>query len=426
MSDSLSPSSPASPAQADSIKTVSWLGDARRGKFAANLVGFCRVLRRAGMAVDAERMARAQHSLALVGLAREDMEAALEAVLVSRAQDRIVFRELFAAYFRNPEVAQQLLSQLLPRSPQAAKPRHRPRVQEALAAARLPGQAPAPAKEELQLDAAMSASAKERLQQADFNQLSASEYQLVQQLARDVRLPLPLYTSRRSRVGNRGTGMHWAASFRAGARTGGELLQLKRRQRQRLPLPLLALVDVSGSMERYVRLLLAFLHAATSARRWPGLRSNFYSMGTRLYRLNAAFSQADPDAMLVQLNRIIEDFGGGTRLAECLAQLRQQHARQLVGGRTLVLLVSDGLDTGDAQSLEQELAWLRRHSARLVWLNPLLRYDGYLPLALGASVLHRYADVMLAVHNLQSLQKLAGHLSQLLGQAGSLPKPAPA
>ena len=416
--------SPAYAAPADSVKTVSWLGDARSGKFAANLVGFCRVLRRAGMAVDAERMARAQQSLALTGLARQDMEAALEAVLISRSQDRMVFRELFAAYFRNPEVAQQLLSQLLPRSPEASKPRHRPRVQEALAAARLPGQAAAPVKEEFKLDAAMSASDRERLQHADFNQLSASEYRLVQQIVRDVKLPLPLYASRRSRAGSRGAVMNWAASFRAASRTGGELLQLKRRQRRVLPLPLLALVDVSGSMERYVRLLLAFLHAATSAQRWPGLRSNFYSMGTRLDELNTAFAQADPDAMLGQVNRVIEDFGGGTRLAECLAQLRQQHARQLVGGRTLVLLVSDGLDTGDAQQLEQELAWLRRHSARLVWLNPLLRYDAYAPLARGASVLHRYADVMLAVHNLQSLQQLAGHLSQLMSQAGSLPKAA--
>ena len=404
-------------------QAVSWWGDARRGKFAPNLLGFCRALRRAGIAVDARRAAQAQQALALVGLAREDMEAALEATLLARAQDRQIFRELFAAYFRNPEVAQQLLAQLLPRAPEASAPRHRPRVQEALAAARLPGQAGAPAKEEFKLDAAMSASARERLRQADFNQLSASEYRLVEQLVREVRLPLPQYASRRTRAAQRGAAVHWAASFKAAARTGGELLQLRRRQRRELPMPWLALVDVSGSMERYVRLLLAFLHAATSTRRQPRLRRRVYSMGTRLHDLSAAFDHADPDAMLQAVNRAIDDFGGGTRLAECLARLRCAHARQLVGRRTLVLIVSDGLDTGDAAELAQELDWLRRHSARIVWLNPLLRYAGYAPLARGASVLHRHADAMLAVHNLNSLQQLAGHLACLMADAGAPRKP---
>ena len=193
---------------------ASWWGDARSGKLAANLVGFGRALRRAGLCVDAQRMALAQQSLGLVGLAREDMAAALEAVLVSRAQDRGVFREMFAAYFRNPEVAQQLLTQLLPRAPEAVAPRRRPRVQEAMATA-WPNTAPKPAQEEdeLLLDAAMSAGDRQRLRHADFEQLSASEYRLVQQLVRDIALPLPRYRSRRSLAAARGAQLHWQASL---------------------------------------------------------------------------------------------------------------------------------------------------------------------------------------------------------------------
>ncbi|MEG2050201.1 MAG: VWA domain-containing protein, partial [Comamonas sp.] len=126
------------------------------------------------------------------------------------------------------------------------------------------------------------------------------------------------------------------------------------------------------------------------------------------------FALSDPDAMLARVNVDLDDFGGGTRLGECLAQLRQQAARHLVGRRTLVLLISDGLDTGDAALLEQELLWLKRHSARIVWLNPLLRFEGYAPLAAGACVLHRHSHAMLAVHNLESLQQLATHLARLL------------
>jgi uncharacterized protein with von Willebrand factor type A (vWA) domain len=368
-------------AAVDAGERASWLGDARGGRLAGNLVGFARALRRAGVAVDAGRMALAQQALSLVGLAREDMAAALEAVLVSSAQDRAVFRELFDAYFRNPDVARQLLAQLLPQAPQPSAPRHRPRVQEALSPSRT-GQGRAAAEEELKLDAAMTASERHRLRHADFNQLSASEYLLVQRLARDIALPL------------------------------------LRRERLRRPLPWLALVDVSGSMERYARLLLAFLHAATSTRRHAGLRRQVFSFGTELRDLGPAFAEADTDAMLARANAAIADFGGGTRMGRSLGQLRRQHARHLVGRRTLVLIVSDGLDTGDPAELDRELAWLRRHSARLLWLNPLLRFDGYAPLAQGAGVLHRHAHAMLAVHNLESLQQLAAHLARLLAAPG--------
>ena len=247
-----------------------------------------------------------------------------------------------------------------------------------------------------------------------FNQLSASEYRLVQQLVRDIRLPLPSYRSRRTQLRPSGASVHWPASLKAAARTGGELASLRWRRRRKLPMPWLALVDVSGSMERYARLLLAFLHQASSPQRYPKLRRHVYSVGSSLRDLNSAFALSDPDAMLLRASSDIDDFGGGTRLGECLAQLRRQAGRHLVGRRTLVLLISDGLDTGEPQQLEQELQWIRRHSARLVWLNPLLRFEGYAPLAQGAGVLHRHSDAMLAVHNLESLQQLAIHLARLL------------
>ena len=118
--------------------------------------------------------------------------------------------------------------------------------------------------------------------------------------------------------------------------------------------------------------------------------------------------------MLAQAGQAIDDFAGGTRLGESLAQLRHAHARRLIGRRTLVLLVSDGLDTGEPDVLRAELQWLHRHSRRLLWLNPLLRFSGYAPLARGANELHRAADAMLAVHNLQALEDLARSIAALL------------
>jgi len=397
---------------------VHQLGDARRGKFADNLTGFGRALRRAGVPVDAARMALAQEAAMLVGLARADLAAALEAVLVAREQDRLVFRELFDAYFRNPELAQKLLAQMLPSAESRAEPApRRPRVAEALAPVRAASAPAERADDTVEFDAAMTASARERLRTADFNQLSASEYLLVQRLAQRVPLPLPRYKARRTRPGPHGGRADWPLALRRAMQSGGELLELPRRQRLRQPLPLLVLLDVSGSMERYVRLLLAFLHAATAPGSGAGSgagRRDVFAFGTALTDLTPAFASQDPDAMLARAGAAIADYAGGTRLAASLAQLRTQHARRLVGRRTLVLLVSDGLATDEPAALAQELAWLRRHSARLLWLNPLLRFAAYAPVARGAAELHRAADAMLAVHNLQSLQQLAASLAEVL------------
>jgi uncharacterized protein with von Willebrand factor type A (vWA) domain len=389
------------------------LGDARTGKFADNIAGFGRSLRRAGVRVDSARIALAQQAAQLVDVSRkDDLGAAMEAVMVSREQDRAVFRELFDAFFRDPKVAHKLLAQMLPSAESKAEPaRRRPRVQEALAPQKAFGHQPRPPQEEtVDLDAAMTASDAQRLRQADFNALGAAEYRLVERLAREIALPMPFVPARRSRPGVRGTQLHWARTLRHAARTGSELMELRRLQRSKERLPLLVLVDVSGSMERYARLLLAFLHAATRGQR----RRDVFAFGTQLTDLTQAFKLGDSDAMLAAAGAAISDYAGGTRLGESIATLRTQHARRLVGRRTLVLVISDGLDTGEPETLAAELAWLKRRCRSLLWLNPLLRFDGYAPLARGAAVLHRHADRMLAVHNLSKLEDLAAHLAAVM------------
>ena len=390
------------------------LGDARTGKLADNITGFGRALRRAGVRVDSSRIALAQDAALAVGVgAKADLSAALEAVMISREQDRLVFRELFDAYFRNPEIARKLLAQLLPSAEGSAEPsKRRPRVREALSPQQTYGHQAKPKQEDqkVEFDAAMTASDLQRLKHADFNALSGTEYRLVERLARDVRLPLPNFASRRTYPAGSGARLHWPGVMHQASRTGGELMHLPRLQRREQPLPLLVLVDVSGSMERYARLLLAFLHAAT--RRHP--RRDVFAFGTQLTDLTPAFRIADTDEMLAVASAAIEDFAGGTQLGASLASLRLHHARRLVGRRTLVLIITDGLDTGEPQDLAPELAWLRRASRRLLWLNPLLRFDGYAPSARGAAVLHAYAHGMLAVHDLSRLEDLAASLAALM------------
>ena len=388
------------------------LGDARTGKLADNIAAFGRALRRAGVPMDSSRIALAQTAAMLIGLDRkDDLAAALECVMIGQEQDRTVFAQMFEAFFRNPELAHKLLAQMLPQAQESAKatvPR-RARVQEALRAVSQSKNRPPAKDEEVELDAAMSASQAIRLHHADFQSLNASEYRLVEQLARSIPLALPHIKGRRTQTGPNGHRMDWTRAMRDAARQGGELIRLPLLQRRKQPLPLLILIDVSGSMERYARLMMAFLHQST--RQVP---RSVFAFGTELTDLSGPFRMADTDDMLLAVSEKISDFAGGTRLGLSLGQLRAHHQRQLTGRRTVVLLITDGLDTGSTSDLSQELAWLKRHCRKLLWLNPLLRFDGYAPIASGAQVLNRHADGMVAIHNMARLQDLAQAIMRLL------------
>jgi uncharacterized protein with von Willebrand factor type A (vWA) domain len=388
------------------------LGDARTGKLADNIVAFGRALRRAGVPIHSDRIALAQTSAMLVGISRkDDLAAALESVMICQEQDRAVFAQMFDAFFRNPELAHRLLAQMLPQAQEAAKAKvgQRARVQEALKSMSSAKQRPGPKEDEVQFDAAMSASQTIRLHHADFQSLNASEYILVEKLARNIPLALPKIRGRRTTPGEHGYRMDWSRAMRNTTRQGGELLRLPHLQQREQPLPLLILIDISGSMERYARLMMAFLHQSTKH-----VPRHVFAFGTELTDLSASFRMDDTDKMLISVSERIGDFAGGTRLGQSLEQLRIQHRRQLKGRRTMVLLISDGLDTGSMSDLSQELAWLKRHCRKLMWLNPLLRFDGYAPIASGAQVLHQHADGMMAIHNLSRLQDLANAIKLLL------------
>jgi uncharacterized protein with von Willebrand factor type A (vWA) domain len=387
------------------------LGDARSGKLADNLTGFGRMLRRAGLPVDSARISLAQQALGYVDVGRKsDVQAALESVLVSRQEDRQVFDDLFQAYFRNPEIAKQLMAQLLPQAKAESHPPARSaRAQEALQTPKTNQPSPTKQDDKIELDAAMSASDRAKLRHADFNQLSASEFKLIERLVRDISLPIPTIGARRRQFGRHGDQLNWRRLMQFAAKHDGDFLTLPMSRRQEVELPVLVLIDVSGSMERYARLMLAFLHQATRYQ-----QRSIFAFGTELTDLNAAFEQRDTDAMLAAANEAIADFGGGTQLGGALKAIRQGHRDAVIGNRTLVLLITDGLDTGDHGELAKELGWLTRQARATVWLNPLLRYDGYAPLAGGAQVLNSYVDHMLAIHNLEHLSMLASSLAELM------------
>ena len=378
-----------------------------------NLAAFARALQRAGVPIDSARVALAAQAAVQVGVARkEDLRFALEAVLVSRPQDRAVFEAVFDVFFRAPGDASALSLMREEASPERDQPEPsaaQRRAQEALAtpamAQPLHDMSDAPDDDPL----ALRASAFARLRQADFRSLSAQDMRHMQRLLRDVHLDLPRLRGRRVAASGQGTRLDWARAMQSAACHDGELVSLPHLQRRKQALPLLILVDVSGSMAVYARWLLAFLHQAT--RKVP---RSVFAFGTQLTDLNAAFRQPDTDAMLASVNRTVRDYGSGTRLGDALHGLLTQHARQLVGRRTVVLLISDGLDTGEPEALEVALRQLKRRTRRVLWLNPLLRFAGYTPSARGPEVLNRCVDGVLPIHNLNSLEDLAHAVAQVV------------
>ena len=376
-----------------------------------NIVHFARVLRKAGMPIGPDRVLAALAAIEVVGLdRRDDVHAALSAVMLDRHEQQVLFDAAFDAFWRDPKLLEQLMYLLLPKITGRGE-KHRPpranRLAEALAAPAKP-QAPNPAnqtaKEEVQFETQFSFSERERLQQADFESMTTAEYEWAKKLAE--RAPLPVHPVRRRR--------HEGAS-RGTLDLRSTLLHMARQPQTLTPAftqphietpPLVVLLDISGSMDRYARLFMHYVHGLT--RRY--LKVHTFTFGTRLTNITRSLKQRDPDVALKHADAQVHDWKGGTRIASCLNDFNRHWARRVLGANAAVLLVTDGLersaDDSDGQ-LGQVAAQLHRAAHELVWLNPLLRFDGFEPRAAGVRSLLPHVDRFLPVHNLASLADLA-------------------
>jgi len=395
------------------------LGDARSGKLVENLLGFGRALRRAGITVDSAKLSLASQALQWINLSqRDECYAALASTLLSRYQDQQVFNQVFEQYFKNPDLANQLLGQMLPKTEEKKSLQKNDRSRDALRGTEPSSNTGSPQEHKIELDASMTLSDLHRLRYADFNRLNSAEYQLIEQLAKRIKVNFPKMSSRRYRPDHRGHQLDFRKIIQSSIRLDNELLEMHWQRRKTYFLPLLILIDVSGSMERYARLLLSFLHAATLHH--PN--TEVLSFGTKLTYLTQSFTNHDTDRMLLEINNQIQDFASGTKLGTCLDTFNTQYSKLMVGKRTVVLLITDGLDTGSIEVLRNSLDKLKRQSKNILWLNPLMRYEAYQPIASGPAELAKIADKMIAIHNLQSLQELSKHLEQLLKETSSITK----
>jgi uncharacterized protein with von Willebrand factor type A (vWA) domain len=380
------------------------------GHLDSNVLYFVRMLRAAGLPVGPAKVIDALAAIEAVGIEnRGDFREALAAVLVSRREHLPIFEQAFDMFWRNPRLLEKMMAALLPKVSGGASD-----AAEALPARLAQAMLPPPATtgavddRETDLDAALSFSAREVLQHKDFATMTADELAQVRALLAKMRLPLPVKPVRRTVAASRGHAIDLRATLRRSVGAGGALTPLRFRARRRRPPPLCVLCDVSGSMDRYARMLLHFLHAVTNDRH----RVHVLTFGTRLTNVTRHLRHRDVDVALARVAVAVEDWAGGTRIGACLMEFNRKWSRRLLGQNAVVLLISDGLDADAGDGLAFEAERLAKSCARLVWLNPLLRYAGFEARPAGIRALMPYVDDFLPVHNLETLTDLARALAR--------------
>jgi uncharacterized protein with von Willebrand factor type A (vWA) domain len=392
-------------------------GDDRAGgKIAANIMHFARVLRAAGLPVGPGKVLDGFAAVQTVGLGnREDFYWALHAVFVNRRDQREIFDQAFHIFWRNPQLLERMSALILPTLVDQQPPDEAEEINRRLAEA-LKGDQPDAGEDgdgdedepEVTVDAVMTWSAREVLQEMDFEKMSSEELDQAKRAIARMRLPIMEVPTRRFRRDPSGARIDMRATLRSALRSGGGSIPLQyRKQRRRHP-PLVVLCDISGSMSRYSRMILHFMHAITNDRD----RVHTFLFGTRLTNVTRYLRYKDVDDALDRVAEAVDDWSGGTRIGHSLHEFNLKWSRRALSQGAVVLLITDGLDRDAADGLEDEIVRLHKSCRRLIWLNPLLRYDRYEPKSLGARALLPHVDDFRSVHNLESLSQLAEALTR--------------
>jgi uncharacterized protein with von Willebrand factor type A (vWA) domain len=383
------------------------------GNLLSNLLLFGRLLRGLGFDVNTGRMIDLVNALKHIEiLHKSDFYFTLRGLLVHRREDIPLFDEAFEAFWRKPlehwvevEMSSRGSKRRRKRPTILPPPLHLPDDQ------RDPPQRPneTPKDEPPILEATQTYSDKEILRRKDFSSLTGEELEAIKQLMSELSWKLGMRRTRRMRAGG-GAALDLRRILRNNLKYGGEVLEWPRREPKLKPRPLVVIADISGSMERYTRMLLHFIYTLA---RGLDQKVEAFVFSTRLTRITRQLAENDVEQAFRQVSQQVHDWSGGTRIGDALKTFNFNWGRRVLGQGAVVLLISDGWDRGDPELLRTEIARLQRSCYRLIWLNPLLGSAQYEPLTRGMQTALPYVDNFLPVHNLASLEDLATYLTQV-------------
>ena len=391
------------------------------GKLAHNIAHFARALRKAGLPVGPGRVLVAIEAVAAAGFTNKaDFYWALHAVFVNRPEQRTVFDQVFRLFWRDPRYMEHMMALMLPavrgvQEEQAAAAAARRAAEALLDGADRPQAPDAPEEdggdERVEIDASQTASATERLKTLDFEQMSAEEAAAARRMLARLSLPVAPIPTRRLAADPLGRRPDWRRTLRAAVRQGGEIARIARRAPATRWPNLVVLCDISGSMSQYSRMVLHFVHAVANRQGQGWARVHAFTFGTRLTNITRHLKTRDVDAALAAAGRQAQDWQGGTRIGACLHAFNRDWSRRVLGQGAVVLVITDGLDRDDTAVLAREMERLHLSCRRLIWLNPLLRWEGFAPRARGIAAMLPHVDAFRAAHSVASLESLAAAVS---------------
>jgi uncharacterized protein with von Willebrand factor type A (vWA) domain len=380
-----------------------------QGHLSDNIAYFARALRIAGLPVGPGAIldAIAAVEAAQIGT-REDFYWTLHAIFVKRHEHSVLFDQAFKIFWRRRALLEKLIAQMSPVAP-GAKKEEKPqagalRVAEALT----PPQPKEPEPvEQTEFTARLTVSDREVLKTKDFAQMSAHELARAKRLIAELSLPDDEVVTRRFLADHRGRRIDPRRTFRRSLRGGGAIIDLAYRSPAVRHAPLVALMDISGSMAEYSRLFLHFLHAIAEKRR----RVHSFVFATRLTNISRELTSRDPDEALARASARVQDWEGGTRIAHALHDFNRHWSRRVLGQGAIVLLFTDGLEREVTSELTFEMDRLKRSCRRLIWLNPLLRFDAFEARASGIRAMLPHVHEFRPIHSLASMEELCRALS---------------
>lgn len=385
--------------------------DHRGGLLGSNIMYFGRALRATGIPIGAGQIVDAVTAVSLVGLnSRNEFYWTLHAIFIKRNEHRELFNQAFHIFWRNPNLLEKMMNLSLPQeltdrdNNKNAEESFR-RVAEAFAGSRRSEQTDE--EERDKTEATLTWSPGESLSEKDFEKMSTEEVKEAITVIKTLRLPNMEVPTRR--FSNRQTGkrIDMRRTIRQSLKFSGGFIPIIYKTRKTRRPPLVVICDISGSMERYSRMLLHFMHAVTNDRD----RVFTFLFGTRLTNVTRSLKNKDVDVALKHVGKEVLDWSGGTRIGLCLAEFNKYWSRRVLSQGGITILISDGLDRDEASGLDIEMARLHRTSRKLIWLNPLLRYKGFEPKSLGIKTMLPHVDEFKTIHNLSSVRELSLLLS---------------
>ncbi len=381
------------------------------GRLAENIMHFARVLREAGIPVGPGAVIDALDAAMSGSLrTRDDFYWTLHAVFVKRRDQREVFDQAFHVFWKKPKMLEQLMQlffhQIARNAPEEAKKAGFRRLAEAMFD-KHEAQSQRQKKEDLEVDATYTASAEEVLRRKDFEQMTVAEQAQARQAIARLRMHRTEIMTRRWQRAGQGPAIDMRRTLKGSMRAGGHFIDLERREKKWHEPPLVVLCDISGSCSNYSRMFLHFLHALSNDRD----RVSVFLFGTRLTNVTRELQRRDIDEAMMKVSGAVKDWSGGTRIGETLKEFNYHWARRVLTQGAHVLIMTDGLDREDVHVLEHEMQRLRRQSKHIVWLNPLLRFEGFKALAGGVRAMMPHVDEFRPVHSLDSLRDLGRALA---------------